>query len=494
MIPFRYIISGLLFCTALVTDLTRSDINIAIVSMTEPLEHGSSIDVCPHSREYDEEQELFEHGNYTVGTEHHEIPNEFHRRQYHWDQEVQGIILGSFYWAYMAMHIPGGIIAQRYGGKHVVCMSIIVSAIISIITPFITDFHYIIFILSRVLMGLCQGGFYPAAFGILCKWIPLNEKSFAFAVLDSGSNIGSVLNFYLGGYITIEFGWPMLFWLPGIVSVIVWSVVAILTSSSPSESRFVSDSELRFIENDLKGLELNPNRKTPWGKILRNKAVLSAGLLKFSIGWNFSVFYLEMPKYLNEIIHEDIRTNGTTNSIINLLNGVMLLLTGMISEKIIEKKLLGRTTCRKVFAIFSGLAYGCFMFLIPVAGCDIKKLQFILFICATLAGFAGGSDLPLASEMSKNFPSTIYAVCNLIAMGAGSVVPIYTGTILSLIENQWLGWSIVFYSSACVSILAFCTFMICASAERQPFDYLEGEDNPYETQQNGKVNGVDCKS
>lgn len=473
----RYVMCGLLFLTALVTDLTRSDINIAIVSMSEPIHDETSFDVCPQSPQYEEEQELFDTGNYTLGPEHHEIPIQFHRRRYEWDQEVQGFILGSFFWAYAMMHIPGGIIAQKFGGKHVVCLSIISSCIISLITPFITDFHVIVLILSRIALGLLQGGFYPAAFGMLCNWIPLHEKSFAFAILDSGSNIGSVINFYASGFITIEFGWTMLFFMPGVVSGIVWILVFCMTTSTPRQSRFISEAELNYIESDLKTnvIPLNPNRKTPWKKILTNKAVLAAGALKFSIGWNFSFFYMEMPKYLNEIIHEDIRSNGKINSVINLLNGVMLILTGLLSEKLIECGWLERTTCRKIFALFSGLIYGCCMLLIPAAGCDDFKLKCILFTCATLAGFAGGSDLPLASEMSQNYPSTLYAVCNLIAMAAGCMVPVYTGIILSDLHDQWLGWCIVFYTSAIISFISFTIFLFCASAERQDFDFPEDE-------------------
>ena len=474
----RCVICGLLFLAAMVTDMSRSDISIAIVTMSEPIHEESSLDVCPHSLAYDKELELFETGNYTLGSEHHEIPIEFHRRRYHWDQEVQGMILGSFFWAYMMMHIPGGIIAQKFGGKHVVCLSIIGSCLISLITPFITDFHVLVLIMSRIVMGVLQGGFYPAAFGILCSWIPLKEKSLAFAVLDSGSNIGSVLNFYASGFITISYGWTMLFFLPGVIAGVVWILVILLTSSTPRESHFISKAELNFIESDLHTnteKPINPNRKTPWSKIMRNRAVLAAGALKFSIGWNFAVFYMEMPKYLNEIIHEDIRSNGMINAGINLLNGVMLLATGMLSEKMIARKWLERTTCRKVFALFSGLIYGICMLFIPAAGCDSFRLKIILFTCATLAGFAGGSDLPLASEMSQNYPSTIYATCNLIAMGAGCLVPVYTGIILSDVHDQWLGWSIVFYTSAIISFLSFTFFLFCASAERQDFDLLEDE-------------------
>lgn len=77
--------------------------------------------------------------------------------------------------------------------------------------------------------------------------------------------------------------------------------------------------------------------------------------------------------------------------------------------------------------------------------------------------------------MSQNYPSTLYAVCNLIAMVAGCMVPVYTGIILSDVHDQWLGWCIVFCTSAIISFLSFTIFVFCASAERQDFDFIGEE-------------------
>ena len=34
-----------------------------------------------------------------------------------WDAETQGLILGCFFYGYAASHVPGGLLAERYGGK-----------------------------------------------------------------------------------------------------------------------------------------------------------------------------------------------------------------------------------------------------------------------------------------------------------------------------------------------------------------------------------------
>ena len=115
------------------------------------------------------------------------------------------------------------------------------------------------------------------------------------------------------------------------------------------------------------------------------------------------------------------------------------------------------------------------MLLVPLVGCNLQLLTVLLVLSAVLAGFAGGSDLPLASEMSQRFPSTLYAVCNLSAMAAGSLVPMYTGILLSDFEDQWMGWKVLFLTSSGISLSAFLFFVTYAQAQRQPFDFVADE-------------------
>lgn len=54
---------------------------------------------------------------------------------YEWSEKTQGFILSSFYIGYVLTHIPGGIIAERYGGKWTLSLGILSTAIFTILTP-----------------------------------------------------------------------------------------------------------------------------------------------------------------------------------------------------------------------------------------------------------------------------------------------------------------------------------------------------------------------
>lgn len=48
---------------------------------------------------------------------------------------MQGLILGSFYYGYVVTHIPGGMLAERFGGKWVLGLGLLSTAICTVITP-----------------------------------------------------------------------------------------------------------------------------------------------------------------------------------------------------------------------------------------------------------------------------------------------------------------------------------------------------------------------
>lgn len=54
---------------------------------------------------------------------------------YDWDEKTQGLILSSFYWGYVITHLPGGILAEKFGGKYSLGLGILSTAIFTLLTP-----------------------------------------------------------------------------------------------------------------------------------------------------------------------------------------------------------------------------------------------------------------------------------------------------------------------------------------------------------------------
>jgi MFS family permease len=73
-----------------------------------------------------------------------------------WDEFIQGLILSSFYWGYIVTQLPGGRLAEVFGPKHVLSVSLLGTALVTMFVPLATKFHYALVIMLRIAMGLLE--------------------------------------------------------------------------------------------------------------------------------------------------------------------------------------------------------------------------------------------------------------------------------------------------------------------------------------------------
>lgn len=81
--------------------------------------------------------------------------------KFEWSEATQGLILSSFYYGYVITHLPGGMLAEKFGGKWVLGLGLLSTAICTCITPFAVKAGgaTALFIL-RVVEGLGEVSFY----------------------------------------------------------------------------------------------------------------------------------------------------------------------------------------------------------------------------------------------------------------------------------------------------------------------------------------------
>ena len=69
-------------------------------------------------------------------------------------KNIQGHILGSFFYGYLISQVPAGYMAGRYGGKLVLAVCYAVSTIGTLLTPLAARAHVGVLIAVRALVGL----------------------------------------------------------------------------------------------------------------------------------------------------------------------------------------------------------------------------------------------------------------------------------------------------------------------------------------------------
>jgi len=77
--------------------------------------------------------------------------------EFDWDEKTQGLVLSSFFWGYVITQMPGGMLADTYGGKATLGLGMLLSSIGTIITPVVArSYGPEALIILRLIIGLAQ--------------------------------------------------------------------------------------------------------------------------------------------------------------------------------------------------------------------------------------------------------------------------------------------------------------------------------------------------
>jgi ACS family sodium-dependent inorganic phosphate cotransporter len=174
---------------------------------------------------------------------------------YDWDEYTQGVILSSFFWGYLISHVPGGVLSQQYGGKNVLGTGLLISAILTLLFPWLIQISqgtFGIVIIARVVMGIGQGTLYPAINAILGQWVPAKERAGIASVTYAGAHLGTAFTNVVSGFlISTTKDWASVFYLFGCLG-LVWNLLWLLMCYSyPDSHPCMTDKEREFLLKEL---------------------------------------------------------------------------------------------------------------------------------------------------------------------------------------------------------------------------------------------------
>ncbi|CAG2116712.1 unnamed protein product, partial [Medioppia subpectinata] len=393
---------------------------------------------------------------------------------------------------YIWPQIFAGRLAELYGAKYLILVSILVSGLINLFTPLIVRTNFTLFIVSRVVLGCFQAVIYPASYALFAKWIPEAEYSTFMPWLDSGITIGTVIASAGAGNI-LEWeemgGWPTIFYLSGIIS-LVWCVLWQLTiTSTPDEHTWITHRELQYIQcraststdgethqkqctSDL-GERRAPNKRRPsipWARIFTSRPFMAALIAKVTYGITFDFMTTKIPAYLQDVVHFPIAENGYTYSLIMVGFAITLLTCGYGADKLIMHSGLSKTTVRKLFQTISGVGMAATLVLLPWVGCSKSGTVALLTACMLAYGFTSGGDVPIVPDMSDAYAGTVFAVMNTLCSFSGFIVPYFVGVLIDDDPTSMLLWSYTFYVSAVIDLVGTLVFVLYASAKPQHWE------------------------
>ncbi|XP_023940685.1 putative inorganic phosphate cotransporter [Bicyclus anynana] len=391
---------------------------------------------------------------------------------YEWDKKTQGMILSSFFWGYLIMQIPAGLLAKRYGGKPIVLCSLLTNTIICALLPTLVKYGgWQIVCACRVIMGLTQACLFPGFHTLLGQWLPAHEITSYSGIVYGGSQLGTIIAMPVSGLLAeTALGWKLIFYVVSgimLVQSIVWLLFA---ASSPRDHRLMTEEEKEYIE---KGLNVggSKNQRTPWKHILRTKALWGIMVTHVGSAISYVLFFVDMPTYLERGLQISLKDSASLSALpyIGMLVGNIV--STAVSQKISNKGYLSLLTCRKLFNSigFFGTAFS--LIALAFIGPEHRNLAIVTLVVAlTLNGFFGAGYMMSYLDLSPNYAGVMLSITNFVANFGSVLTPITTSFILRNDPTDISRWRVVFLTCAVICIVANTSFVFFASVKRQEWD------------------------
>lgn len=168
---------------------------------------------------------------------------------------------------------------------------------------------------SRLLLGVGEGGGFPAATRAVAEWFPVKERSTAMGIINAGTGLGGILAPPLIAWVITNVTWlgispwRWVFFITGALG-LLWTLWWMRDYFPPAKHPRMQPAEREHLRSVLEQTD-QPPPNVPIAELLRFRetwGVISAKFLT-DAAWYFYMFWL--PKYLLDARNFNIKEVGS---------------------------------------------------------------------------------------------------------------------------------------------------------------------------------------
>lgn len=275
-----------------------------------------------------------------------------------WSQSFAGVVQSSFLWGYLLSPIPGGALADRYGGKAVMAWGVAIWSLATLLTPWAASHSLSALLAVRVLMGLAEGVTMPCMNNMISRWFPRTERSRAVGMTMAGFHLGSVAGLVItptllatSSGINAPF---VAFGVSGFVWLFVW--LAEIARNPQSQPR-ISREEYQYIKQGNEDLSVGtvesssaipPRSAIPPFRLLLSKLPTWAIIIaNFMNNWGYFILLGWMPVYFNTVLGVNLKDAAWFSAVPWAMMAAVGFIAGASSDFLVQSG-VSLTTTRKL--------------------------------------------------------------------------------------------------------------------------------------------------
>lgn len=352
--------------------------------------------------------------------------------EYKFDTIQMGWLFSAFGWAYAAMQLPAGWLADRVRPATLYSVSIFLWSLSTFYLGFASSLMMLVIL--RMAIGVFESPSYLINNRIVVTWFPENERALTVAIYTSAQFVTLAFLAPVLGWISTSFGWSVVFLFSGFVGGVL--SLAWLAYREPHRFKGLNQTELRLIvdgggipdidqratasrasgesERELVALWIVLGRRKLWGLYIG----------QYALGTVQSFFFTWFPTYLVQFRQIDFLRAGIFTAIPFTAGFCGVLLSGFLSDLAVRRG-VPLSSARKAPVIL-GLSLSMTIFAVSHVESEwlVVALFSVVFFSNGLASITWSLVASIAPERLIGLTGSMFNVSGWLA---GITTPIVVG-------------------------------------------------------------------
>jgi ACS family hexuronate transporter-like MFS transporter len=311
---------------------------------------------------------------------------------------------------------------------------------------------------SRLLLGVGEGGGFPAATRVVAEWFPVHERSTAMGIINAGTAVGAVVAPLLITLVLTTVNWlhiapwRWVFFLTGVLG-LLWTLWWRSTYFLPDAHPRLTEAERAIVHGGTTSVPI-PGSQIPVRALLRCREIKAVVAAKFlsDAAWYFYLFWL--PKYLFDARGFDIKSASAVGWIPYAASGVGCLCGGALSSWLLRRG-CSVDRSRKI-ALGASAALMPWVILVP----HLPSVAGVIAIFS-LAFFGQQSWSTLVMTLPTDLvpKRAVGTVAGLIGFG-GAMGGVVLGQLAGFLLDRGFSYSPVLAIAGSLHVVAFVTIFV----------------------------------